>query len=70
VGPPDPAFATQLGQPLLKPVMAALSRKVRSQAKKVGVRYSFFFMKASGAQLEKLAALRLCAPSFRIAVRR
>jgi len=57
VGPPDPAFAAQLGQPLLKPVMAALSRKVRGRAKKLGVRYSFFFMKASGAQLEKLAAL-------------
>ncbi len=57
VGPPDPAFATQLGQPLLKPVMAALSRKVRSRAKKLGVRYSFFFMRASGAQLEKLAGL-------------
>jgi len=57
VGPPDPAFAAQLGQPMLKPVMAALSRKVRSRARKLGVRYSFFFMKADGAQLEKLAAL-------------
>jgi NADPH:quinone reductase-like Zn-dependent oxidoreductase len=57
VGPPDAAFATQLGMPLFKPVMAALSRKVRGRAKKLGVRYSFFFMKASGAQLEKLAAL-------------
>jgi len=57
VGPPDPAFAAQLGQPMLKPVMAALSRKVRSRARKLGVRYSFFFMKADGALLEKLAAL-------------
>jgi len=57
VGPPDAAFATQLGMPLFKPVMAALSRKVRSRAKKLGVRYSFFFVKANGAQLEKLAAL-------------
>jgi NADPH:quinone reductase-like Zn-dependent oxidoreductase len=57
VGPPDPAFAAQLGQPLLKPVLAALSRKVRSRARKLGVRYSFFFMRADGAQLEKLAAL-------------
>jgi NADPH:quinone reductase-like Zn-dependent oxidoreductase len=57
VGPPDAAFATQLAQPLLKPVMAVLSRKVRSRAKKLGVRYSFFFMRASGAQLEKLAGL-------------
>ena len=33
VGPPDPAFAAQLGQPLLKPVMALLSRKIRRQAR-------------------------------------
>jgi NADPH:quinone reductase-like Zn-dependent oxidoreductase len=57
VGPPDPAFASQLGQPLMKPVMAVLSRKIRSRAKKLGVRYSFFFMQANGAQLKTLAAL-------------
>ncbi len=57
VGPPDPAFATQLGQPLLKPVMALLRRKVARRAKRLGVRYSFFFMRADGAQLETLAAL-------------
>ncbi|GAB3862108.1 NADP-dependent oxidoreductase [Nocardioides maradonensis] len=57
VGPPDPSFADQLGQPLLKPVMAVLSRKVRRQARKLGVRYSFFFMRASGSQLATLAAL-------------
>lgn len=57
VGPPDPAFARQLGQPLLAPVMAVLGRQVRRQAKKLGVRYSFFFMQASGAQLKTLAAL-------------
>ena len=56
-GPPDPGFATQLGQPLLKPVMALLSRKVRRRAKKLGVRYSFFFMRASGTQLATLAEL-------------
>src|SRR5438128_7557895 len=48
VGPPDPSFAGQLGTPLLKPVMAVLSRKVRAQAKKLGVRYSFFLMQANG----------------------
>jgi NADPH:quinone reductase-like Zn-dependent oxidoreductase len=57
VGPPDPQFATQLGQPLLKPVMAVLSRKVRRRARTLGVRYSFFFMRASGTQLASLAAL-------------
>lgn len=57
VGPPDSAFATQLHQPLFKPVMALLSRKVRGRARQLGVRYSFFFMKASGAELTALAAL-------------
>lgn len=57
VGPPDAAFAVQVGQPLLKPLMALLSRKVRAQARKLGVRYSFFFMRADGAQLKTLAAL-------------
>lgn len=57
VGPPDPAFAGQLGQPLLKPVMRLLSRKVRRRARKLGVRYSFFFMRASGAQLAALGEL-------------
>ncbi|MFC7502766.1 NADP-dependent oxidoreductase [Nocardioides sp. CPCC 206347] len=57
VGPPDPAFASQLGQPVLKPVMAVLGRKVRAQARKLGVRYSFFFMRADGAQLAALATL-------------
>lgn len=57
VGPPDPSFAAQLGQPILAPVMALLSRKVRKRAEQLGVRYSFFFMRANGAQLEGLAAL-------------
>ena len=57
VGPPDPHFAAQLGQPLLKPVMAVLSLKIRRRARKLGVRYSFFFMRASGAELTTLGAL-------------
>jgi NADPH:quinone reductase-like Zn-dependent oxidoreductase len=57
VGPPDPAFARQLRRPMLAPVMAVLSRKVRKQAKKLGVRYSFLFMRANGAQLKTLAGL-------------
>ena len=57
VGPPDAAFAEQVGRPLLKPVMAMRSRKVRAQARKLGVRYSFFFMRADGEQLKTLAAL-------------
>jgi NADPH:quinone reductase-like Zn-dependent oxidoreductase len=57
-GPPDSGFAKQLGA--AKPfqfVMSFLSRKVRKAAKKVGVRYLFFFMRANGSQLGKLAAL-------------
>jgi NADPH:quinone reductase-like Zn-dependent oxidoreductase len=57
VGPPDPSFALQLGKSVLAPVMALLSRKIRRRAHRLGVRYSFFFMHASGAQLRKLAAL-------------
>lgn len=57
VGPPDSAFASQLHQPLFAPVMALLSRKVRRRARQLGVRYSFFFMRASGAQLTALAAM-------------
>jgi NADPH:quinone reductase-like Zn-dependent oxidoreductase len=57
VGPPDTTFAVQVGRPFLQPVMALLSRKVRAQARKLGVRYSFFFMRANGAQLKTLSAL-------------
>src|SRR6185503_1932181 len=56
-GPPDAAFAKQIGRPLLKPLMALISRKVRARAKKLGVRYSFFFMWADGVRLKSLAAL-------------
>ncbi|MBA0047267.1 NADP-dependent oxidoreductase [Mycobacteroides sp. LB1] len=57
-GPPDAGFAKQLGAP--KPfefVLSFLSRKVRRVARKLSVRYLFFFMQASGTQLRELAAL-------------
>lgn len=58
VGPPDAGFAKQLGAPLfMGVVMNTLSRKIRKQAKALGVRYQFFFMQANGFQLRKLAAL-------------
>lgn len=57
VGPPDPDFAAQLGKPVLKPVLALMSRKVRAKVKKRGVRYAFFFMQADGDQLKHLASL-------------
>lgn len=57
-GPPDPGFAKQLGAPkFISVVMRLLSRKVRKQAQKRGVSYSFLFMQANGAQLHELAAL-------------
>ena len=57
-GPPDAKFAKQLGAPFpLGFLMNALSRKVRKQAKALGVRYEFFFMEANGSQLRKLSAL-------------
>jgi NADPH:quinone reductase-like Zn-dependent oxidoreductase len=57
VGPPDPAFARQLGKPLLAPVMAALSARIRWRARKLGVRYAFLFMRADGPRLAELATL-------------
>lgn len=57
-GPPTPAFARQLGlNPLLRVVMTALSRRVRAQAKKLGVDYRFLFMRADGEQLRRIAEL-------------
>lgn len=57
VGPPDAAFARQLGQPFLAPLMALMSFKVRRRARRLGVRYAFFFMRADGARLGQLSAL-------------
>jgi NADPH:quinone reductase-like Zn-dependent oxidoreductase len=57
-GPPDPGFAKQLGAPkFMGVVMGLLSRKVRTQARKLGVSYSFLFMQANGGQLRELASL-------------
>ena len=40
-GPPDPAFARQIGAPVfLRAAMTLLSHRVRRQAKRLGVRYS------------------------------
>ena len=57
-GPPDPGVAKQLGAPkFMGVVMGLLSRKVRKQARKLGVSYSFLFMQANGGQLRELASL-------------
>lgn len=57
-GPPDPAFAAALGlNPILKLVIRLLSHRVRRKAKRLGVHYSFLFMRADGEQLEEIARL-------------
>ncbi|MEV1248677.1 NADP-dependent oxidoreductase [Nonomuraea sp. NPDC050022] len=57
-GPPDAGLARQLGAPrVFEMVLSLLSRKVRRAARKAGVRYSFFFMRADGKQLAHLAGL-------------
>jgi NADPH:quinone reductase-like Zn-dependent oxidoreductase len=58
VGPPDAAFAREAGlNPVLRLAMAALSSKIRRQARKLGVTYEFLFMHASGDQLRQIAVL-------------
>ncbi|PDT00234.1 NADPH:quinone oxidoreductase [Rhizobium chutanense] len=57
-GPPDPAFAGELGLNLfLKLVLHLLSRGVRKKAKRLGIAYSFLFMRAEGRQLGEIARL-------------
>ncbi len=57
-GPPDPDFAREQGLRLpLRLVMALLSFKTRRAARRQGVRYSFLFIRASGAQLGEITKL-------------
>ncbi|AXG81762.1 NADP-dependent oxidoreductase [Streptomyces paludis] len=57
-GPPDPAFARELGaNAVLRLAMSALSLRTRRRAARRGVTYSFLFMKADGDQLRALARL-------------
>lgn len=57
-GPPDAAFAKELGAPwYVELIMSALSAGVRKKAKRLKVDYRFLFMKASGDQLERITAL-------------
>ncbi len=57
-GPPDPAFAKELGAPLfVRLAITLLSRRIRMRAKRRGVTYEFLFMRASGAQLRELTTL-------------
>src|SRR5829696_8674978 len=57
-GPPDPAFAKELGaNPVVSLVMTALSFRTRQRARRHHVTYSFLFMRASGDQLREVTAL-------------
>lgn len=57
-GPPDPAFAEEMGLPwLLRLILGFISKKARRQAEKLGVRYSFLFMKANGRELAEITKL-------------
>jgi NADPH:quinone reductase-like Zn-dependent oxidoreductase len=57
-GPPDPDFATDIGSSwLLRQVMGVLSYRIRKQARRHRVSYSFLFMKANGAQLREITSL-------------
>lgn len=57
-GPPDVDFAKSTGlSGFLKLVMRLLSYRIRKEAKRRGVSYSFLYMRASGDQLRELTAL-------------
>jgi len=57
-GPPDPAFAKELGaNPVVSLVMTALSFRTRQRARRHHVTYSFLFMRASGDQLREVTSL-------------
>lgn len=57
-GPPDPAFAKDLGSPwILRPATRVLSHRARREAKRRQVSYSFLFMRANGNQLREIGSL-------------
>jgi NADPH:quinone reductase-like Zn-dependent oxidoreductase len=57
-GPPDPAFAREIGaNPVVRLAVTGLSGRIRRQARKLAVSYEFLFMRASGEQLRQVTAL-------------
>lgn len=57
-GPADPAFGQQIAAPgFVKLVIRLLSAGVRRRASRLGIDYSFLFMKASGSQLRDITRL-------------
>lgn len=57
-GPPTPDFATEQRAPwFVKIILSLASAGIRKKASKLGIDYSFLFMKARGEQLGKITAL-------------
>jgi NADPH:quinone reductase-like Zn-dependent oxidoreductase len=57
-GPPDPAFADEIGLPwYVKQIIRILSFGARRKAKRLKVGFRFLFMRASGAQLSQITSL-------------
>lgn len=57
-GPPDPAFAAQVGANwIVRQVMRLGSAKIRRKAARRGIDYSFLFMRPAGSQLAEIAGL-------------
>ena len=57
-GPPDPAFGQEIGANwFLTLVFKLLSAGIRKKAKRLGVNFSFLFMKAQGEQLGQITKL-------------
>ena len=57
-GPPDAEFGRQIGAPwFVKLAVRLLSAGVRRKARRRGIRYSFLFMRADGAQLREVTRL-------------
>lgn len=57
-GPPDTDFAEEISLPwYLKLIMKILSLGIKNKARKLGVNYSFLFMRADGNQLTEITKL-------------
>jgi len=57
-GPPDPAFADEIGLPwYVKTIIRVLSFGARRKAKQLNVVFSFLFMRANGHQLSEISVL-------------
>ena len=57
-GPPDVEFAKEIGSPwFVKLIMKILSSGIKKKAKRLGVNFSFLFMRANGNQLTEITSL-------------